>query len=212
MVYYLAYKCPWEKYPVSKYLDGNEHEVVLEDSSPENRILSITNRRSEYILGLRVNPHNVPTKMQWRSRVSPTDYDTPGGFPCVSPRMKEIIERFEPGVHQFFPLKVVNRAGEEIAQRWLWVVCNRIDSVDREHTNWFFLHGSRWTPSYLQNGEVIAVENPKLTFSKSKSEGYHFWRDKHLMSSYGIFCSDDAAQALQGANLSALAVAPAETI
>jgi hypothetical protein len=212
MVYYLGYELLWDKYPSMKFADGDPLNLDLEPVTDPSLLVGIAGTRQLAVVGLPITSHNVPTTLVWSNRQPIPDFEGPQGFICVSPRMKEIIEQFEPGVHQFFPLKVVNRAGEEIAQRWLWVVCNRIDSVDREHTNWFFLHGSRWTPSYLQNGEVIAVENPKLTFSKSKSEGYHFWRDKHLMSSYGIFCSDDAAQALQGANLSALAVAPAETI
>jgi len=100
------------------------------------------------------------------------DFEGPEGFLCVSPRFKDVIERLEPSVHQFFPLEIVNKAREPIAEHWLWVVCNLIDSVDRAHSNMRFINGRRWTAD--------GVENPKLVFSSSQIGDYHFWRDQYL--------------------------------
>jgi hypothetical protein len=211
MVHYLGYKCPWEKYPISKFLNGDEHDVTLIDTSGELGLTIAASKRSQYLLGRAVHPENVPTVMQWTSRPAPTDFDTPGGFPCISPKIKSIIEQFEPDVHQFFPLKVVNKVGDEIAQRWLWVVCNRIDSVDREHTNLFFRHGSLWTPEYFEDGKRIKVEGPRVVFNKSQSFGKHFWRDQFLGSN-PLICSDEAGAVLNGANLTALKLTHKETI
>jgi hypothetical protein len=97
---------------------------------------------------------------------------------------------------------VVNKAGDEIAQRWLWVVCNRIDSVDREHTN-LVLEFGRWTAD--------DIENPKLVFNKGQIGPCHFWRDKHLMAK-ALICSDEAGAALLSANLTALKLTYKETV
>ncbi|PXW67604.1 hypothetical protein C7451_1261 [Blastomonas natatoria] len=139
------------------------------------------------------------------------DYYTPNAFPCVSSRFKEVVERFEPDVHQFFPVAVVDKAKEKIDERWLWVVCNRIDGVDREHTNLFFQNQNLWTSSYKEDGEWKRVRDPKVAFNKQQTEGFHFWRDKHLFGE-GIYVSDEGAQALQSENLSALRLQHQETV
>jgi hypothetical protein len=209
MVYYLGYKCPWEKFPSMEFVDGDPFQVTLVDTSIE-AIVATAGSRQHATLGYRINPEHVPTVLKWKSRHSIPDFEGPQGFLCVSSKLKAIIEQFEPGVHQFFPLKVVNKAGEHIADHWLWVVCNRIDSVDREHTT-FVMDAGGWRNNYFQGDKRIWLDKPELIFSKAQTEGYHFWRDKHLLST-GIFCSDEAAEMLQAANLIALSVDSARTI
>jgi hypothetical protein len=54
----------------------------------------------------------------------------------VSARFRALIEENEPGVHQLEPIRFIAKDGAPLADRWFWQVCNRIDSVHRERTNW----------------------------------------------------------------------------
>jgi hypothetical protein len=196
MVYYIGHKLLWEKRSINEYLDGDPHQVTLIDMSPEPGLSIAASKAHQFKLGRAVHSENVPTMLRWDSKIERLgDFEQPAGFPCISPKMKSVIEQFEPDVHQFFPLKVVNKAGDEIAQRWLWVVCNRIDSVDREHTSLFLKHGLTW--------RADGVEKPKLVFNQTQIGSCHFWRDKHLDDG-NLLCSDEAGAALQAANLTAL--------
>ncbi len=210
MVYLIGYKCPWEKYPTMHFLDGDPSKLEwLEDIGPiTTPLISLTTKA---LAGFRISPTNIPTRLQWTSRNEMPDFEGPPGFICVSSRFKEVVERFEPGVHQFFPITVVNKAGEEIAQRWLWVICNWIDGVDRENTTFVLKKGALWMSNWLENGERVRIPDAKLYHSKKQTEGYHFWRDKHLMGG-GIYASDEAAEALLALDLAAFAASKLETV
>jgi hypothetical protein len=203
MVYYLGYKPPFDRMSANKNLDGDPMKVVLRDESVEP-LLRIARGVAALQAGLAVSDEFLPSVMQVTSgKKAVTDFDGYVGLIYVSPRMKAIVEQFEPDVHQFFPLKVVNMAGEHLADHWLWVVCNRIDSVDRDHTTLFLKHGMTW--------RADGVENPKLVFSNTLIGNRHFWRDKHLEDG-NLLCSDDAGKALELADLSALSLRQWETI
>lgn len=185
MVYRMGYKCPWDKFPQMQFLDGDPYKVELIDKTPEPG-LSILGSKQHALLGRPIKPNNVPTTLLWQNRGDMPDFEGPPGFLCVSPRLKEIIERFEPDVHQYFPLHVVNEKKERIAEHYLWVVCNLIDSVDREHTTMILRNGRTWTSEELIDGKLVrVVESPKLVFSHKQTDGYHFWRDPFLTG--GVF-------------------------
>ena len=201
MVHYIGYKNVGEKYPDLDFTDFDFKEAVAIEKTESGHVFRWEGVAA-FQFGFPISPDHVPLRVRWGSRSKPVDYITLRGSSCISPKMKSIIEQFEPDVHQFFPLQVVNKAGEQIAERWLWVVCNRIDSVDREHTNLVLEFGC-WTAD--------DIENPKLVFNKGQSGPRHFWRDKHLMAK-SLICSDEAGAALLLANLTALQLTYKETV
>lgn len=202
MVYYLGYKNVGEKYPDFDFVDFDFKDALAIDRTRSGHELKRTGVDA-FQSGLLISPDHVPNRARWSSRSAPVDYVTLRGSSCISPRMKAIIEQFEPDAHQFFPLTVVNKTGDVIAERWLWVVCNRIDSVDRERTNLFLKHGMTW--------RADGVEKPKLVFSLAQIGRCHFWRDKHLDSG-NLICSDQAGVALAAANLTSLKLTQKETV
>lgn len=212
VVYSIGSEREMGQYPSEKFLDGDTRQIKVEGPETEEMLRAISiNHVTQYILGFRITHENVPTIWQWKSSRPAPDYFTPHGFPCVSSRFKDVVERLEPDVHQFFPIAVVNKAMAKIAERWLWIVCNRIDGVDREHTNLFFQDQSLWTSSYKEGGEWKRVRDPKVAFNKQQTEGYHFWRDKYLIGG-GIYASDEAAEALIALDLIAFAASKLETV
>lgn len=108
---------------------------------------------------------------------------------------------------------MVNRKGEEVAERFLWMVCQLVDSVDREHTTLFLRHRLRWATEELIDGKLVkVVQNPKLVFCRKQTEGRHFWRDPHLTASSNLLCSDEAGAAIESANLTAISLRYKETV
>jgi hypothetical protein len=212
MVYLIGKKKELGRYPNERFLDGDPPKIRVEGPVTEEMERAIAPKHThQYILGYRIEGKNVPTIWQWTSKRQVPDYYIPRGFPCISTRMKGVVEEFEPDVHQFFPVTVVNKAKEKIAERWLWVVCSRIDGVDREHTNLFFQNERLWTSSYKVEGHWKKVRNPKVVFNKSQTRGYHFWRDKHLMGG-GIYASDEGAETVLALDLAGFSASKLETV
>ena len=202
MAYYMGYELLWEKYPSMEFLDGDPFALEFVDPSPGSGFNVITAGKQRAPVGRAIKADNVPTTLRWKSGKTMPDFEGPPGFLCVSLRLKEIIEQFEPGVHQFFPLKVIDKAGEPLAERWLWVMCNLIDSVDREHTTLVLDRG-------LWGAE--GVKAPRLVFSSRLIGTRQFWRDVHLLPQR-LLCSDKAGEALAAAKLTALSLTHKETV
>jgi hypothetical protein len=139
------------------------------------------------------------------------DFDN-GPFLNVSARAKALIEQFEPGVHQFLPVEFVDIDGKHLEDRWFFVVCNRLDTIDRQHVQGFLLRrGKMWTPieDYLRDmpDEIPSgydtSQKSKLVFSRAKIGAAHFRCDEHL-GRPGPFISDAVAAALKASSLTGL--------
>lgn len=217
MVYSISFVMPFEQYPSEDFLDGNPRKIELAGpETKEKTILQIINKTRRYHLGLPVSSEHVPTLWQWASSKTLPDCYKPFGFPCIGAKVKSIIEEFEPDVHQFFPVQVVDKKKQPLAKRWLWNVCNRIDSVDREHTTLIQKLGARWyhpndvedadlPPGYDRDAEV------KLTFSCERIGNAHFWRDPNLKRQH-LYCSQAAGEALLSEGFSGLAFTEKESV
>jgi len=171
--------------------------------------------------GPSVDPANVPTKVQWKDRHGHPipDFDN-GPFLNVSARAKAIVEQFEPGVHQFLPVEFIDVNGKHLEDRWFLVVCNRLDTVDREHVRGTLLSGGKlWRPARellreypeeIPPGFDLNVE-PKLVFSRAKVQGYHIWQDKHFGGGE-TFISDELADALISAGMTGIKPSQVEAV
>ena len=155
---------------------------------------------------------HFPTKVEWRARSS--DPALIGDF-CrgasgvlhVSARARDFIEKLEPGVHQFVPFDML-KAKEPLEQRFWWVIGNRLDSVDREHTNYVLLRGRMWRtaknvaesfPEYLPEGTDTEAP-PRTTFSRSQFGDAQVWQDKFIDTG-GPLLSPEFAEELRGSGL-----------
>jgi hypothetical protein len=192
-------------------LDGDFRKVGLLDESPDD---GINPRGRPFTCGRAVDPANVPNKVQWKDRNSPRsipDFST-GPFLHVSAKAKALIEEFEPEIHQFLPVEFTDIDGNFLEHRWFLAVCNRLDSLDREHTKGMLLSGGKmWRPAreLLRNyadeippGFDLSVE-PKMVFSRAQIGGAHMWCDKHLTGG-GPFVSDELAAAINASGLTGL--------
>ena len=115
---------------------------------------------------------------------------------AVSRRFMEIIEAFEPGVHQFFPVRLLRKNGEPFEGEYF--LLNIRVAFNALNTDQSDLH---WTEV---EREGLTVRLPHITFGrivlqKGAVEGHHLWRHKVTWQEEGaelgfgtarVFCSD----------------------
>jgi hypothetical protein len=218
MVYFLNNAPVNGGYGDSQELDGDISKIECVDMSQDGG----TTLRSGYTAvqaGRPIKPDFVPTKIEWRSKSKIPDYKTPMGIPTVCDRFREIVEQFEPGVHQWFPVEFVDRKGGHLAHRWYFIPCNRIDSVDHANTTMILYRGTIWSdpreiaetdPEYLPTDFSFPVKL-KRPFSAVQTQNYHAWRDKHIGHNH-LLISNALAEALAKENFSGIDLKQAETI
>lgn len=204
--------------PCVEFIDGRVDHIRLIDQTPEIGLSAnkIDQKKiTSYLLGRPILDEKVPTKLAWTSKGGPDDYFTCRAFPCVSDAFRNLIEHIEPGVHQFFPLEVVNRREEHIVRCWLWVVCQRIDSLDRVETTMVLYNNSIWLSpdvAYADQDDADKYKNirPKIVFNASQIAARHFWRDSFLIQ--GLWCSGTAAELIRETGLVGIELTLQETV
>lgn len=203
MIYGLNVKPMNGYYIESVPLDGNFKDCALLDESPDE---GLNPRGRTFTAGRPVDGVGLPTRMQVKDqRKHPLgDFDA-STLLNVSGRAKALIEEFEPGVHQFFPVTFVDIDGQHLEDRWFFVICNRLDSVHREKAQGILLWRDKiWTPvqdflrdmpNEIPDGYDTSLP-PKLVFSLEKIGAAKIWSDKHF-SAEAAYLSSDIAEAIR---------------
>ena len=170
--------------------------------------------------GYWVKPETLPKKVLWAKGTTPTLPDVLFGF-AVSSRFKDLVEDFEPGVHQFVPVEIYHsRAGEPVATYYWFIVGQRLDSVDREHTTFVWKKSKYgdddgfWSDQTLDKKtfQFTTIKDAELVFSKTQVDGHHIWHDPHVLSFNNGLCSDAFAEALIASGLTGVAATPRESV
>lgn len=191
MVYAISYRPKPSSYPDFDALGGDRQKIALED---ETRDGSTGIHVSQNFSGRRLKTEHIPTRILWRSKRPLQDLEGTW-LHSVSGRLRTLIEEIEPGVHQFVPVKFVTKDGSHLEDRWFWQVCNRLDSIHREKTNF----------RLSENGVVwLAPRDRKarLVFDLSRVQNVKFWHDKHRTG--GPFITDEVKQALEATGMTGL--------
>lgn len=137
MVYSLGKMSPYDTDPRHEVVDG-EAWAKVEFLHPE-KVDRIARARRYSLMryGYPVVPDSAPKTMLWASkRLPPPDYAFGNNeIMLVSGRFRDLVERFEPGVHQFLPVNMVHKKGEAPFDTFYWFVCCQlIDSLDPVRT------------------------------------------------------------------------------
>jgi hypothetical protein len=195
-VYRLMWKSLLNPMRSVKHLDGDPGLIDMVDKTPE-RGLEMTPGLSALESGRAIEPEHLPTKLMIKNgKIAVTDFDGYWGLIFISPRFKAIIEELEPGVHQFAPVQLVDRRKQPMADHWIWIICQSLDTIDAEASNFELRHECR----YKRRGEDVRP----LIFSKSKIGHHHFWREKFMMPGHYVMLSEQAAKMMQAAGLTAV--------
>lgn len=193
-------------------LDGNISAIRTIDRTPDGGV-SFESLNA----GRHCNTESFPTRMRWKGgKDQPIlDFDR-AHLINVSERAKALIEEWEPGVHQFVPVDFVDAKGDVLERRYALVICNRLDSVDREHTTFVLRRGKAWRAAsdLAARGEFDEIpprvdpsKPSKIVFNRAQIGRAHLWRDKHIDMG-GPFVSDAFAAALRRSDLTGLDIKP----
>ena len=189
-------------------IDGELSDVEVADLTPDEGGPIM---RSSWHVGRAVKPDNVQTKLRRtgppvsRAKLLDVNAQT-GSLDLVCQTFKDIVEEFEPDVHQFFPMTYYNSKGTEvIGEGYFMVICQRIST----------LHETLCVPPLDERGRYKSTsveESPdyqkrdksldRKMYSTSKIGGRHMWRD--IKNAGPFMFSNALGERLIAANLSGL--------
>jgi hypothetical protein len=200
-------------------LDGDISLIECEDMSQDDGI-AIRPGGSSVQAGKPIKPEHMIKSILWRSQRKVPDICSPFIANAVSDEFREIVEDLEPSVHQWLPIEFVGKKNNHLADRWYFIPCNRIDSVDEENTTLVLYKGSIWThpTDLMRRGEehLLPVDyDPReeitFAFNEEKVAGLHAWKEKRLVGN-PLMVSNELAAALKAADLSGLELRKAESV
>jgi len=194
-VYAFGFRAEAPHLIASRLLDGNVSKIEYIDSTFDKG-LSPLFKPGQLYAGRAVKSEHVPTKVEWSSkRFSPPPDVFQSEVIFVSDAFKDIVERHEPGVHQFFPVEVVYKDGSFARQMYFFNICNRLDTMDRDRATAELRNGIMWDP---RTGD--------FAFSLEKIGSAHAWVDKHVH--YGQFFSSAVADEFKSQGLTGISLHP----
>ena len=119
------------------------------------------------------------------------------GIHVVSARAREVIERFDPGLHQFFPVRLLTRKGVEIEGPWFTMnVTQRQNSIVVEKSH---VHVNPNFPDTLCSFIPYSETRHVVVDSSRLSPDIHFWREARFDGS--LMGSDAFVAALKAAGI-----------
>ncbi len=165
------------------HLDGDPKKVSLVDESSDGRFPVRFNLGGS---GRPVDPTQMPTRLRRKGNKGLPLYDVDsiwGKGLLVVERFKEVVESFEPGVHQFLPVQI-EQGGKVIAQRHIFYICNRLDTLAKQLCSPPVGPDERYQP--IQDG------NDRRVYDSSKIGNHHAWCDRYslgTMTSNALFAA-----------------------
>jgi hypothetical protein len=177
-------------------LDGDFDKIRIADETQDEGVRIVP---KSYYDGRPVVPSTMP---EYLVQYGPQEYALRDleqvGYALVGTKaFKDTVEELEPGVHQFFAVKVIRQGDKSktpIAERYLMVICNRLDSLDK----------AKCTPPLGEKD--FARLQTKLVFSGKKIGKAYVWVEK--FRSRGIFISEQLHARLEKLNLTGYSYHP----
>ena len=132
-----------------------------------------------YNKGRAVSVEYFPKKIRKQGpRRSIPDMELVRGYMVVSQKYKDLVEKFEPGVHQFSPVEVYwNKNEPAVATYYFFNICNRLDTTDKVKST------QTWHSSAVASFWRYGKPGETLVFRKGSNGKAVLWADKHILSS-----------------------------
>lgn len=170
--------------------------------------------------GYPIAPETAPKAVLWKSKTKlPPDYAFGNNeIMLVSAKFRDLVERFEPGVHQFLPVGMYfSKQDKKPFDTFYWFVCCQlIDSLDADHTTipWRGFYDERMEDALRRGRWHINAEaqpRQKDVFSLKAIGSRHLWRDPYWARDM-VRCSNEFGEALQTAALTGFGISQREQI
>jgi hypothetical protein len=156
--------------------------------------------------GCAVDPATVARAMACKTIPRAIDVDRTLATLVVSQRVCDVIERFEPGVHQFLPVDIYRKGykpGDAPVVRLHWLIVGQwFDAVSAEHTRYArakTIHPDGTVEPGIWDFYGNLTGEPKgegpLVFDRQAIGSRHLWIDRNTGDHYP-FVSDDLGKAL----------------
>jgi Immunity protein family (Imm11) len=180
-------------------LDGDVNKIEYVDKTFDKGHTPLFDA-GELYAGRAVKPDHVPTRAQWASkRYSPPDVVFSRKMYFVSEAFKDIIERHEPSVHQFFPVEFLYKDGSFARQMYFFNICTRLDGMDRERAT-----------AQLRKGIAFDPRTGDFLFSLKQIGDAHAWVDKHVI--FGNFLSSTVVDEMKQQGLTGIVFNPFKAV
>lgn len=173
-------------------LDGDRKKIEYVDRTPDPGAGGLF-KPGQLSSGRRVKQEFVPTKVVWGGpkRLGIPEALFGQGMQYVNQRFRDIVEGFEPGVHQFFPLEILWKDWTFAQDMFFFNVCNRLDSLDHELST-----------AEISKAGFLRPETGTWVFNKNQIGNHHIWWDKYIYK--GLYVSDELRNALVEAGVTGL--------
>ncbi|MGR3513136.1 MAG: imm11 family protein [Paracoccaceae bacterium] len=178
-----------------EYLNGDRSKVTNTESpievgiNPPPRLQATRN-------GHPIDPTHLTTRFRPKSRLRsmPDLIGDAVGIMC-SPKVKDIIERLDPGVHAFYAISYEWKNGDVNGDHFIFVPQRTLKALHPE------LIDPPYTGpmDYWDGMNTRLYPNSRVVFSHSRIGDAHYWADPQL--SYQNFLSDTLKDAFEEANV-----------
>lgn len=217
MVYALISEMKHEGKRIAGFQPKNDDylKIEVEDPTPDGGLFM--DGGDTLTSGRPIKLDHVPKKMKLDGGSFIADYTSYNNFLCVTDKFKGVVEVVEPDVHQFIPFQAVGSCNNHVADLWIMVVCNRLDSVDRQHTTLILYRDHMWLPAKDVSSEhwpsSFDPSKPgKLAFNLSQIGDHHLWYDKHIGIQKRPYASGKLVEALNFAGVTGISFSEKEAI
>src|SRR5262245_20260484 len=190
--------------------DGDKPFDNLPYANPDEVKLTAPETEHKYTIGhgYRVIADRAPKKALWQAREAEyaiTDIASILGQAVVSEKFRALVEKHEPGVHQFIPVDIYDKVGGTPSSRHYWFnVCRRKDCVDAVRSKFEWKTDYSGVTGYWDDR---AHPDSKLVFSKEKIGDMHLWVNPHLLVFKNFYASSAFVEAAKAAGITGMMLA-----
>lgn len=107
--------------------DGDRTKVELRDPAQDDGKFMHHEHDRHWDSGRAIKVDHVPRQLRRASGKEIPDFDMFYGLFVVSDKFRTIVEKLEPGAHQFIPFQIVEKGGEVMADMWFMVEISLAD-------------------------------------------------------------------------------------
>lgn len=154
--------------------------------------------------GARIDVEGFPRTFKIKSsHKTLPDFFLLSGKYAISSKTKSLLDRLEPDVHQFIPVKLLKKSGEAFEGNFFVLhICFAVDAIAPEQSD-----VSVYTTPAGRKTLRLSKVRPNLAARKDRIEGRHFWIGDESFNNL-FFSSDEFFEQVRKAKLAGFEFVP----